>query len=311
VIEVAEGVRRVTLPLPFGIDHVHAYLLRGGEAWTLVDTGLGLPDAAERWRRIFDQLDAPLERIVITHFHPDHLGAAADVATLAGARVYEMPLDYSQCLRVWGDSGSTQLLIEHMLIHGTPQPAVESLRTETDAVRPFVRFARDPEPLGPGHRVDGWEVLHLPGHADGHLCLLRNGILIAGDTLLADVTPIVALYPEAASDPLADYLVSLRRLTELAPRIAFPGHGEPVESPADRAREIVEHHRTRLNQTSQALGDAPRSAYDVSLELFSDEAAADVYQLGPLEALAHLEHLVRGGRAERVVGRGQVRYRRP
>ena len=70
----------------------------------------------------------------------------------------------------------------------------------------FVRYARDPEPLGPGEQLDGWEVLHLPGHADGHLALLRDGILVAGDTLLGSITPNVGLYPDSRPDPLADYL---------------------------------------------------------------------------------------------------------
>ena len=43
-----------------------------------MDTGLGLPGARERWRAVARALDGPVSRIVITHFHPDHVGAAAD-----------------------------------------------------------------------------------------------------------------------------------------------------------------------------------------------------------------------------------------
>ena len=50
--QVATGVLRVTFRLPFGLDHVHCYLLRGADGgWILVDTGLGLGDAAERGGR--------------------------------------------------------------------------------------------------------------------------------------------------------------------------------------------------------------------------------------------------------------------
>ena len=52
------GIRRLTFPLPLGIDHVHCYLLPGSDGWTLVDTGLGLPDAAERWEPVLADLDA-------------------------------------------------------------------------------------------------------------------------------------------------------------------------------------------------------------------------------------------------------------
>ncbi len=63
LVELAEDIRRVTFPLPLGIDHVHCYLLRDGDGtWTIVDTGLGLPGAGEAWRAVLDELDAPVGR---------------------------------------------------------------------------------------------------------------------------------------------------------------------------------------------------------------------------------------------------------
>ena len=91
--ELAEGIRRVTLPLPARPGHVHAYLLPGEEGWTVVDTGLGLPDARERWAAELDGLPGRVQRIVVTHFHPDHLGATLDVVELTGAPVSQGRLD--------------------------------------------------------------------------------------------------------------------------------------------------------------------------------------------------------------------------
>src|SRR5688500_18553133 len=101
--ELDSGIRRVTFALPLGIDHVHCYLLPGTDGeWTVVDTGLGLPDAPDRWRALLADLGGPVGRIVITHFHPDHIGASADVSELTGAPVLQGREDYEQCLRVWG-----------------------------------------------------------------------------------------------------------------------------------------------------------------------------------------------------------------
>ena len=108
-------------------------------------------------------------------------------------------------------------------------------------------------------------MLELPGHADGHICLERDGVLVAGDHLLGAITPTVGLYPDSRPDPLGDYQASLRRTIELAPRLALPGHGEPIEDPVARAREILEHHERRLDETAAALGPEPRSAYEVSV----------------------------------------------
>ena len=68
----------------------------------------------------------------------------------------------------------------------------------------------------------------MPGHADGHLCLLRDdGVLIAGDHLLTPITPAIGLYPESRPDPLGDYVSSLALVEELRPRVSYGGHGRP------------------------------------------------------------------------------------
>ena len=142
-------------------------------------------------------------------------------------------------------------------------------------------------------------MLELPGHADGHICLLRDGVLVAGDHLLQKITPTVGLYPDSRPDPLGDYLASLERTIELAPRVALPGHHGVVADPAGRAREIVEHHRRRLDETVAALGSEPRSAYEVSLALFGAGLDASGRRFALAETLAHLERLVLEGRARR------------
>jgi glyoxylase-like metal-dependent hydrolase (beta-lactamase superfamily II) len=307
--ELADGVRRVTFRLPFGIDHVHCYLLRAADgSWTAVDAGLGLPDARERWREALSELDGPVTRIVITHFHPDHVGAAADLAELTGATVHQGALDYAQSVTAWGEGRVSERLPEYMLMHGLPEGDVDVLREEYAALLALVHLARDPEPLAAGDSLDGWEVLHLPGHADGHLALLRDGVLIAGDAILGTITPNVGLYPDARPDPLADYLSSLARIDELAPRVALAGHGEPVANPSARAREIAAHHDERLEQATAALGGGPLTAYEASLVLFSEPLPPALRRFALAETRAHLEYLVHRAAASRHEGDGTVTY---
>jgi glyoxylase-like metal-dependent hydrolase (beta-lactamase superfamily II) len=294
-----DGIRRLTFPLPLGIRHVHCYLLPGSEGWTLVDTGLGLPEAAERWEPVLAELDAPVARIVITHFHPDHAGGGEDAQALTGARVHQGARDYDQCEGVWGREDWSERLADYLRVHGLPEPFAEELRHEARVFAPFIRFAREPERLQEGDEVDGWRVLELPGHSDGHICLLRDGVLVAGDHLLQKITPTVGLYPDSRPDPLGDYLASLRRTIELHPTLALPGHNAIVSDPAGRAREILEHHRQRLDETVAALGPEPRSAYVISLALFGADLDASGRRFALAETLAHLERLVQEGRARR------------
>ena len=304
--ELPGGIRRLTFPLPFGIDHVHCYLLPGSDGWTLVDTGLGLPDAAARWESALDGVEVAL--IVVTHFHPDHAGGGEDAQALTGARVYQGADDYEQCLRVWGSADWSERLADYLQLHGLPEETAAELRHESRIFAPFIRFARDPEVLREGDQLDGWRVLELPGHADGHICLERDGVFVAGDHVLGVITPTVGLYPESRPDPLADYQASLRRTIELAPGVALPGHGEPVFDPVTRAREILKHHERRLDQTAAALGPEPRSAYEVSVTLFGQGLDASGRRFALAETLAHLERLVREGRAARTGDDDRVSY---
>jgi glyoxylase-like metal-dependent hydrolase (beta-lactamase superfamily II) len=309
MLELDGGIRRVTFALPLGIDHVHCYFLPASDGgWTVVDTGLGLPDAGERWARVLDEAGGSVERIVITHFHPDHVGAAADVAALTGAPVLQGADDYEQSLRTWGERRNAELMPAYLRAHGAPESEVDAFRTDAQGFARFVRFVRDPEPLEPGDVVDGWEVLHLPGHADGHRALLRDGVLVAGDTLLGSITPNVGLYPESRPNPLADYLQSLTTIVALAPRIALPGHHEPLDDPAGRALELITHHGERLEETLDALGRRPQSAYEVSLSLFPEPLPSALRRFALAETRAHLEYLVEEDEVQRIDEDERVTY---
>jgi glyoxylase-like metal-dependent hydrolase (beta-lactamase superfamily II) len=298
-VQLEDGIQRLTLPLPTGPKHVHSYVAHG----TLFDTGLGLGDAP--WEAV------NVERIAITHFHPDHVGGAEAAARATGAPVSQGGLDYAQCERVWGSDDWPERMAAWFVRHGVPVNVTEDLIVQGHAFAPFIRYAIDPDLLYEGSEVGGWKVLELPGHADGHLGFLRDGVLIAGDHLLRRITPAVGLYPESRPDPLGDYLASLERTIELAPRVVYPGHGEPIHDAATRARDLIEHHRARLDEAVAALSTEPRTAYQVSLHVFGRELAPTQRRFAVAETLSHLERLVRAGRAARSGDDNRVFYTSP
>jgi glyoxylase-like metal-dependent hydrolase (beta-lactamase superfamily II) len=295
-VQLEDGIRRLTLPLPTGPKHVHCYLVDG----TLFDTGLGL--GAAPWASV------EVERIAITHFHPDHVGGAAAAAAETGAPVFQGGLDYAQCERVWGSEDWPERMAAWFTKHGVPAPVADDLIEQGHAFAAFIRYALDPELLYEGSELAGWSVVELPGHADGHLGFLRDGVLVAGDHLLDKISPAVGLYPESRPDPLGDYLASLERTVELAPRIVYPGHGEPIHDAAARARELIAHHRQRLDQTRQILGQLGLSPFEISLKLFGDDLPPTQRRFAVAETLSHLERLVREGGAARSEVDGTVTY---
>ncbi len=305
---VADGVLRVTYPMPMRPGHVHGYLLPVDDGYLLVDTGLGLPGLAERWHELLPSLERPIVGIVITHFHPDHVGGAADAGAVTGAPVHQGELDYAQCERVWGADDWAPRIAGWFQLHGSPPEATDQLLEAGNVYRPLIRFAPDPRLLREGDEVAGWRVAAFPGHADGHIGLLKGDVMVAGDHLLPRITPAVGLYPESRPDPLGDYIASLERVVELGPRLALPGHGDPIDDPAGRAREIVQHHRDRLDETAALLGPRPRTGYDLSQLLFPDDRGPSQRRFAVAETLSHIERLVVEGRAARAGDDGRVTY---
>src|SRR5213083_1014651 len=78
VVDVLPGIKWLRMPLPFRLDHINLWLLEDGAGWTAVDTGIGLEETRALWERVFTETlgGRPLTRVVVTHFHPDHMGNA-------------------------------------------------------------------------------------------------------------------------------------------------------------------------------------------------------------------------------------------
>ena len=307
-VEVADGIVRVTYPMPMKPGHVQGYLVATPGGYLLVDAGLGLPEMPEHWAALVTQLDRPITEILITHFHPDHVGGTADVVEATGASVLQGAVDHYQCEKVWGSDNWVPQLAAWFARQGVPPEETAELLEVGSVYRRFVHFVPDARLLREGDEVAGWSVVEFPGHADGHICLLKEGVLIAGDHLLPRITPAVGLYPDSRPDPLGDFMASLERVARLAPRLALPGHGDPIGDPAGRAREIVQHHHERLDETEAALRGGPRGGYELSHVLFSGELGPAQRRFAVAETLSHLERLVLEGRAVRGGDDGYVTY---
>jgi len=306
--ELVAGIKRVTLPLPTRPGHVHAYLLPGDDGWIVVDTGVGRPEAKEQWAAELERAGGRVAAVFVTHFHPDHVGAAADLHELTGAPVYQGALDYAQCELVWGNPAWSERLVDWFRLQGAPDDVTAELVGQSSLYRPFIRYQRDPVLVEAGESIDGWELVAAAGHADGQLCLLKDGVLVAADHVLDRITPTVGLWPASRPDPLGDYLEALDRTLELAPQVALPGHGDLVRDPAGRVRELEEHHRVRLEEASAALEPEPRTGYELSFALFGEDLKPAGRRFAVAETLSHLERLVQVGAASRTEVDGTVAY---
>ena len=308
--EPAPGVFRLVLPLPFpGLDRVNAYLLAGGGDTTLVDCGIYLPDEKDEhgWADVVAALEAcgfaptDVKRLIVTHSHIDHYGMAAMFVERSGCELW-MHETASEDLAAYRDPERTrQRLRELFGDHGVDPGEVEEL-TKFEDWRAFVSGLVEPNvELSGGEELDvgahSWRFFYTPGHSRSHICMFSDAdrMLISGDHLLPKITPHIDFRRGAEDDPLGDFLESLSVVERLDPTLVLPGHGRPFEEGAERARIVARHHDRRLGSILQVIRHEPRTAAEITDEIFGTTLLNFERRLALGEALAHLRYLVKRG----------------
>jgi glyoxylase-like metal-dependent hydrolase (beta-lactamase superfamily II) len=167
-----------------------------------------------------------------------------------------------------------------------------------------------------------FRVLWTPGHSTGHICLFdaRNKVLLSGDHVLPHITPSVGLHVRAPSNPLADYLDSLRLVGRLEAELVLPGHGEPFHGLPERTGELIAHHHRRLDEIRGLLEREPERAltgYAIASRMnwsrrrTWDDLSGFERRMAVTEALAHIELLHARGEVHKEYAEGEITYRLP
>ena len=312
---VAEGIYQLKLPVPFPLRFVSVYLVEDENGWTIIDTGYAYPPTYETWERGAAEVGCDLvrgvARIVVTHFHPDHLGGARWLQERSGAPVYMLEEEIPFSRRLWGGIEEGGAFVEYLARHGMPLGMAESAAAE---IRSGLPLPEEMLPLHPGETLPLGSgvarVIHTPGHADNQFILHdeARGILFAADHLLLEITPNIGLWPESEPHPLARYMKSLGELRGLDADLILPGHGPVFHDLDGRIAELLRHHEERLDLMRRVIGDGPKTPYEVSRVLFRGAITIRQRCFALVETLAHLDHLVLEGRAERLES-GTLAYR--
>lgn len=194
-----------------------AYLWRDGTELTLIDAGdVDAAAAIEDAVRTLGLDPAGIRRIVITHGHRDHYGAAQELADRHGAEIISHALD-APVVRGERPVPEPDLLDWELPLweHGLTCPDAPPTRVDREVTGGEVL------PFGGGARV-----VHTPGHTAGSIALHLplHGMLFTGDAVASAerVTPGVFNVDRAGA------AATFRRLAALAPRTVCVGHGDPL-----------------------------------------------------------------------------------
>ena len=322
VVPIAPGVSWLRMPLPFALNHINLWLLDDGPAWAIVDCGYAMPDTTALWERIFAEgLDGkPVGRIIVTHYHPDHIGLAGWLAERWQAQLWITEKEWLHARMMTGEAAAdyTQAARQFALRAGLGETDSDlfarrhsSYRRGVPSVPASYRRIGEGSTIQIGGRE--WRVIIGEGHAPELACLYceETGVLIAGDQILPRISPNVSVPPhEPQGDPLARFLRSLAKIrTALPPEtLVLPSHNLPFRGVHERIDELTLHHEERCAEVIEACR-RPASAIELVPVLFRRhlDQHQTAFALG--ETVAHLHYLIGLGEIECVTGGdGVYRY---
>ncbi len=304
--EIASGVRWLRLPLPYRLDHVNIYLIEDEGGWAVLDTGLGTDACREGWETV---LAGPLAgqrltRMIVTHFHPDHVGLAGWLHQRFGLPL-AMPRPeyiYSLALRYAPADLGADMYRPFYLRHGLSPEVTELVLSRgheylrrTTGVPPMYHRLQHGDTLRIGAR--DFQVQTGGGHAleQATLYCRENRLFFAADQVIARISPNVSVHAmEPDLDALGIYLRSLRALrgAVAADVLVLPGHGLPFLGLHTRIDELIAHHRQRCGQIADACRTRALSVAEMLPRVFTREL--DEHQTGFAfgEVLAHVNHML-------------------
>lgn len=260
-----------------GMGSINCYIYRNGSDYTLIDAGIET-DAFEQF--FFEQLQAygieltQVNRIILTHFHADHIGLVNKIRRLHHIPVYASDIAIPR-LKCVDDYLHQKVAFYHDLYrqYGVSDLAKERMAKleKTLQQKEKIMIVSAIERIGDGEQLAGLHVLAAPGHSPDSICLYdaQTGWLFAGDFLLASgMTSALIDHDEAGepTNPIAQYMASIKRLETYSIHRVFAGHQDSFEQVYEVMTNSLAKREYKLSklvakiaqghETARAVGEA-------------------------------------------------------
>ncbi len=293
----------ISLPLPYSLKQITAYVIQNGSSLSIIDAGLHTEETEQAWKQLFVKQDwdfKQVEQIILTHYHPDHYGFAGTLQAWSGAEVFMSLQEYKKVQSFWNqENGNPSQVAEFFSHYGFPEAKLADITRHMEGFRPRIEPHPQVHFIAAGDQItiggELFHILHTPGHSEGHLSFWQEelGILLAGDVLLPKITPNIPLLPDGDPNPLQTFFYTLEQLKTLPIKIVYPAHGKAFSHYRERIEEIILHHEQRLSKIKHfILTKSSAHAFEVCQFLFAGKTL-DTHNLrfAFSETLSHLEYL--------------------
>lgn len=327
IIQTAGGIKMevvpdffiVKLPLPFKMDHVNCYLIRGNNGWSIIDTGLNYPPSTSLWEKTFENFkikNSEIEGIYLSHLHPGHYGASGWLQELTGAPVYMIKTEIMNVDQTW-KKGRTNAPVVGELFKENGMPPnliadmLDNMAGMLNYIQPHPTLSQLPE----GEKVDlggrWFDVVPTPGHSDGHISFFNDveGILISGDHLLPASSSSISLWPTSHPNPLELFIDSLKCIGNLPVKMVLPAHGPVFYNCCERVTELLDYHHDRLGVIADLAGSGA-TAYQICVRLLGGSLSLSEIRFALTEILAYLAFLQSRSMVNSRLEGGIVNYRK-
>ena len=304
--EITDNLYMLTLPMPFRLMHVHAFIAVGNDGITLFDTGLNTPETFVRLEESLKKIGkniGDIKRILISHYHIDHCGMAGRIQNIAGAKIHmsEQSIPFI-LMRDQEEYRFVERIQKFCRKHGLPDHVIGSITAlfttfkkagSSFSIDEF--YSGNPMDIGNGQEL---KIIATPGHTHDHVSfyLPKENILLSGDHVLPEITP--NLSPNLFSPefrPLQSFMESLSLVELLPVQMVYPAHGKPFGNLKERIREIRDHHRMRKELIHASVKKGPKTATIVSRDIFGPDLSEFDQFLALNETYVHLIELIHEG----------------
>jgi glyoxylase-like metal-dependent hydrolase (beta-lactamase superfamily II) len=304
VVQVAEGLLWLRMPMPMSLDHINLYLLEDHDGWYIVDTGLNNDITQQLWLTVTKQYcnNKAVKGVICTHFHYDHSSLASWLMATFNVPLYMTHGEFYTLKTLSNNAaalgGDNQLDFYHRA--GLPREELEVI-IKICRNDPFIKFSppsfnrlREGDVLSIGKRR--WQIIIGEGHSPEHACLYcaADKLLIAGDQVLPHISSNVLVSElEPQGQPLKNWLRSLKKLQTLDPdTLVLPAHGPVFRHLQLRTQQLLEHHCQQLDiLRAFAQRGAEFNAYQAMKQLFKRSLSPIDSMMALGETLAHLNWL--------------------
>jgi glyoxylase-like metal-dependent hydrolase (beta-lactamase superfamily II) len=321
------GIFRIPIPIPFrqAGGPVNAYIVEEEHGFLLFDPGLGTSSSLAALAEGFALTEhhfSEVNRIVLSHGHIDHFGAAAWVLEQIGRDV-PVSIHSADADKVLESGADWPTLLtrncSYLLRLGLPLRRLEEMVANMGRETGLGRRLANVTPLLPGGtfscRYVTLEVHHMPGHTPGLCCLYdrEHGLLFSADHLLEHVSPnpLIEIGPEGTPPsfkPLVSYFDSLNRVRAMDIDLVLPGHAAPFSGHIKVIDSLTDFYERRQVRLLQSLKRGPRTVFEAMSELFPPTSTFELF-LMMSETLGNLELLEDRGKIKRETDGEFIRFR--